>query len=393
MDNDKDLEIWKIKSLIKKLENIKGSGTSMISLVIPPGDQISRIQKMLIEEYGTASNIKSRVNRLSVLSAIVSTQQKLKLYSKIPENGLIIYCGTVLDDNNKEKKVSFDICPHKKVKTSLYLCDSKFHIDVLYSLLDEDQILGFIIIDGKSTILGRLRGNSREISHKLSVDLPKKHGRGGQSAVRFSRIRMEKRAIYMKKVSELAVQSFLHDNNTDVSGIILAGSAEFKNELLASNYFDIRVTRKIISVIDVANGGERGLDQALTACQDTLKDIRFIREKKIINYLFEEIAKNSGKYVFGFSETIEALKSGAIENIILWENLEVKIETISCLNLENNESTNFDYEIDDLLAEWIISNATNFGAKVCIISDKTPEGVQFIRGFGGLGGLLRYSLN
>ena len=35
---------------------------------------------MLNTEYGTASNIKSRVNRLSVLSAITSTQQKLKLF-------------------------------------------------------------------------------------------------------------------------------------------------------------------------------------------------------------------------------------------------------------------------------------------------------------------------
>lgn len=58
------------------------NGTSMISLIIPPRDQISRIAKMLADEYGTASNIKSRVNRQSVLSAITSTQQRLKLYNK-----------------------------------------------------------------------------------------------------------------------------------------------------------------------------------------------------------------------------------------------------------------------------------------------------------------------
>ena len=54
----------------------------MISLIIPPGDQISRVAKMLADEQGTASNIKSRVNRLSVLSAITSTLARLKLYSK-----------------------------------------------------------------------------------------------------------------------------------------------------------------------------------------------------------------------------------------------------------------------------------------------------------------------
>ena len=50
--------------------------------IIAPKDQISRVGKMLADEYGTASNIKSRVNRLSVLSAITSTQQRLKLYNR-----------------------------------------------------------------------------------------------------------------------------------------------------------------------------------------------------------------------------------------------------------------------------------------------------------------------
>jgi peptide chain release factor subunit 1 len=48
----------------------------MISLIIRPKDQMSRIVQKLQEEYGTASNIKSRVNRLSVLNAITSAQGK-----------------------------------------------------------------------------------------------------------------------------------------------------------------------------------------------------------------------------------------------------------------------------------------------------------------------------
>lgn len=66
------------------------NGTSMISLIIPPKDQISRVAKMLADEFGTASNIKSRVNRLSVLGAITSVQQRLKLYNKGKSNALSI---------------------------------------------------------------------------------------------------------------------------------------------------------------------------------------------------------------------------------------------------------------------------------------------------------------
>lgn len=49
--------------MANKLKLIFRNGTSMISLITPPKDQVSRINKMLADEYGTASNIKSRVNR------------------------------------------------------------------------------------------------------------------------------------------------------------------------------------------------------------------------------------------------------------------------------------------------------------------------------------------
>lgn len=64
----------------------------MISLIIPPKDQISRVSKMLADEFGTASNIKSRVNRLSVLGAITSVQHRLKLYTK----GIYIFIKVII---------------------------------------------------------------------------------------------------------------------------------------------------------------------------------------------------------------------------------------------------------------------------------------------------------
>lgn len=68
-------------------------------------EDLGKINHMLTTELGTANNIKSRVNRLSVLSAIKSTQEWVKLYNnKTPKNGLVIFCGTILMEGNKEKK-------------------------------------------------------------------------------------------------------------------------------------------------------------------------------------------------------------------------------------------------------------------------------------------------
>ena len=55
-------------------------------------------------------------------------------------------------------------------------------------------------MDGNGSLFGTLSGNTREVLHKFTVDLPKKHGRGGQSALRFARLRMEKRHNYVRKV-------------------------------------------------------------------------------------------------------------------------------------------------------------------------------------------------
>lgn len=52
-----------------------------------------------------------------MLAAITSTQQRLKLYNRVPPNGLVLFVGTILTDEGKEKKVSFDFEPHKPINT------------------------------------------------------------------------------------------------------------------------------------------------------------------------------------------------------------------------------------------------------------------------------------
>jgi peptide chain release factor subunit 1 len=411
-EEDKAIEQWKVKKLIKNLEAARGNGTSMISLIIPPKDQVSIHNKKLAEEYGTASNIKSRVNRLSVLDAITSTQQRLKLYNKIPDNGLVIYCGTVMTDDGKEKKVTIDFEPFKPINTSLYLCDNKFHTEPLSDLLESDDKFGFVVMDGNGSLFGTLTGNTRNVLHKMTVELPKKHGRGGQSALRFARLRMEKRHNYVRKVGELAVQFFITNDRPNVTAIILAGSADFKSELSTSDLLDPRLQAVVIKIVDVAYGGESGFNQAIELSQDCLSNVKFIREKKVIDQFFEEIAQDSGKFVFGVEETIKAMEMGATKMIIVWENLEYnryefKNPTTGELNVmilgpEQEKDPKYftdpatgaklEFESQALL-EWLANTFKKYGTTLEIVTNKSQEGSQFVKGFGGIGGILRYQMN
>ena len=82
-------------------------------------------------------------------------------------------------------------------------------------------------------------------------------------------MRMEKRHNYVRKVAETAVQLFLTNDKANVSGLILAGSADFKTELSQSDMFDQRLQAKIIKLVDVSYGGENGFNQVSTpvSCQ------------------------------------------------------------------------------------------------------------------------------
>lgn len=48
---------------------------------------------------------------------------------------------------------------------------------------------------------------------------------------------------------------------------------------------------------------------------------------------------------------------------------------------------------NELLSEWVVDNFREFGATLEFITDKSTEGSQFVRGFGGIGGMLRYQMD
>lgn len=69
---------------------------------------------------------------------------------------------------------------------------------------------------------------------------------------------MEKRHNNVRKTAELATHIFIKPQTSqpNVSGLVLAGSAEFKTELSQSDMFDPRLQAKILNVVDVSYGGE-----------------------------------------------------------------------------------------------------------------------------------------
>lgn len=400
--NEEAVEIWKMMKFIHKMKECRGNGTSVISLIMPPNSQIPLINKLLTEEYGTATNIKSRVNRLSVLDAITTAQQRLKLYNRVPPNGLLLFSGAILTEDGKEKRIVIDFEPFRPINTSLYMCDNRFHVDCLNELLQDQNSFGFIVMNGDGCLFGTVQGNTKTVLQKISVELPKKHARGGQSAARFARLRLEARHNYLHKVADLAVHHFITNDQCNVRGIILAGSADFKTELSRSDLFDPRLQTKVIQIVDISYGGESGFQQAIQLSTEALENLRFVQERKVLQKFFQEIQLDTGKYFFGLDDTLKALDMGAVETLLVWDQHPLELSLVK--NRETGEETiRLPEQTEDpkfhepagtiLFSDWISAHFKEFGTSLEFVSDASSEGTQFVKGFSGIGGVLRWPVN
>lgn len=76
--------------------------------------------------------------------------------------------------------------------------------------------------------------------------------------------------------------------------------------------------------MDVSYGGENGFNQAIELAAESLQNVKFIQEKKLIGRYFDEISQDTGKYCFGVEDTLKGLELGAVETLICWENLDIQ---------------------------------------------------------------------
>jgi peptide chain release factor subunit 1 len=106
------------------------------------------------------------------------------------------------------------------------------------------------------------------------------------------------------------------------------------------------------------------------------------------------------------------LEASACDIVIVFENLEItrwvfKSSTGSEVILHTNKEQSADRQLfqdketgqemelidQGSFLEWLAENYQNYGATLEFVSDRSSEGNQFVKGFGGIGAILRYKLN
>jgi peptide chain release factor subunit 1 len=319
IEKQDSVKLYKIRKTLEDLSQKSGRGTELISVYIPKGKQLHEIISTLQQEQGTADNIKSDLTRSHVVDSLGKVVQRLKLYKKTPERGLVMFCGALPPEEGgplgSEVVTVWEVDPPKDLNQYLYRCDDHFHVDILKDMLKDDNLIGFLAIDAKDAGWGLLYGDKIEVLGQTGSGVAGKHRQGGQSAKRFQKLREMELSYFYNRVAQTTREYFI--DIYPVKGLIISGPGPTKEDFINGNYLEYRLQNNIISTIDASYSGSEGIREAFAKSSDILGNFRLVEEKKLVEDLFREINGNSGKGSYGLQEVIEYLKNNVVKTLII----------------------------------------------------------------------------
>lgn len=419
LDSEQDYRRYLLKKKLDVLKNKKGFHTALISLFIPPGRKISDVTGYLKSEIGESSNIKSKTNKKNVIDSITALLGQLRNIKEAPENGLIMYSGQIPEDNKPgtEKSELYIIEPPEPLTTFKYYCASEFLLEPLYDMVIEKGTYGIINIENKEAAIGWVRGPHLEICKTFTSGIHSKHNAGGQSQRRLERLIEEGAQNFYKHVSEVANTIFLEIED-DLLGIFVSGAGMSKQKFVKKGVLDYRLQDKIIDFVDVSYSGEAGVRETVIKIQDKLQDLRYIREKKLFGEFMEHIAKDDGLATYGENDVRSAITMGAVDKILLSEEVDKTRLFMHCENCGFEEQRTIDPKNIDSIAdnikskecpqckshlyqvvkeEDIVENLGNLakeqGSKIEMLSSETEGGTSLLQTFGGIAAILRFNVS
>ncbi len=413
-----DLKVYKTRKLLEYLKDKKGFHTELVSLYIPPDRKLSDVTNYLKNEVSESQNIKSKLTRKNVLDSISSLLGQLKNYNDVPENGLVMFSGAIPQNNTPgtEKNELYIIEPPDIIPTFRYHCASEFLLWPLEEMLSPKETYGLIVIGRKESAVGYVRGNKVEVVREFTSGIHGKHRAGGQSQRRYERLIEEGEKRFYRRISDELNELFL--SMEDLKGIFIGGPGPSKEKFYNDESLDYRLREKILDVVDLGYGGSEGIRALLEKVKEKIEDVKYIREKKVMQQFMKEISNESGLANYGLEEVEKALNYGAVDTLILSEKVDQLRVTLECSNCDHDKNiiipedqydkleiesqdeicpkcSSNSYKIIEKknLVEYLGEIAETTGSNVEILSTETEEGDTLYSTFGGIVAILRYKLS
>ena len=401
-----DKQRYEFQKVIEELREYRGSGTQLVTIYVPPERQISDVVAHVTQEHSEASNIKSKDTRTSVQDALKSIKDRLKYYDTPPENGLVLFSGAIDTGGGQSEMITRVLeNPPQPIQSFRYHCDSEFLTEPLEDMLADNGLFGLIVLDRRESNVGWLRGKRVEPVKSATSLVPGKQRKGGQSAQRFARLRLEAIDNFYQEVAGMADELFVPERH-EMDGILVGGPSPTKDEFLDGDYLHHELGDLVLGKFDVAYTDESGLYDLVDAASEVLAEHEMLADKQVMEEFFQEL--HDGELAtYGFEPTRENLIMGSVDRLLISEDLRRDVVVYECPDgreayefLDKSEPTP-EHECPDgtVLEEGeredaidhLMEIADQRGSETVFVSTDFEKGEQLLDAFGGVAGLLRYS--
>ena len=406
-----DRKKYEFRKVIEDLKNYEGSGTQLVTIYVPDDRQVSDVVAHVTQEHSEAANIKSKQTRTNVQDALTSIKDRLRYYDTYPpENGMVLFSGAVDSGGGQTEMVTKVLEePPQPVESFRYHCDSNFLTGPLEEMLTDKGLYGLVVLDRREANVGWLKGKRIEPVKSASSLVPGKQRKGGQSAQRFARLRLEAIDNFYQEVAGMANDLFVPKRH-DLEGILVGGPSPTKDEFLDGDYLHHEIQEKVLGKFDVSYTDESGLRELVDNAEDALADAEVVKDKRQMEEFFKEL--HAGELAtYGFAETRENLMMGSVDRLLISEDLRKDVLTYECPECGNTDremidrrkatpghtcsACGADVEATDEdredAIEHLMSLAEQRGTETKFISTDFEKGEQLYNAFGGVAGILRYN--
>ena len=402
----------KARNALEDLSNMRGMGTELVTVIIPPDRAIHDVRQQLSQELGQASNIKSKQTKKHVSDAIESAISSINNMKATPENGIALFTGHVIVGNNKTRMTTIVIDdPPEPFRSFRYRCDSTFEVTQLEDMLIDKTCYGILVIDRGEAAYGLASGKSVHCQEEIQSNIMGKHRQGGQSAQRFERLIEEHAQKFFKRTAEHASNYWLGliDN---MEGIIIGGPGHTKDQVLKGDFFHHEIAKLVRKpTFDVGYSNESGLRELVQRAGGLMHEIELDAERQLVNQFLAEIMQQHPKATYGEMMVRSALEQGAVDTLLLSEGLRKIRQAYTCRQCQHGWQITADRLVEippcpscSAASDQVRENPENTitlmdeltlmaghsSSKVKLISMDTEEGATLMEAFAGLAALLRY---
>jgi len=402
----------KAKNALDDLSGMRGMGTELVTVIIPPDRAIHDVRQQLSQELGQAANIKSKQTKKHVSDAIESAVSSINNMRETPPNGIAIFTGHVIVGNNKTRMTTIVLDdPPEPFRSFRYRCDSTFEVTQLEDMLIDKTCYGIFVIDRGEAAYGLASGKSVHCQEEMQSNIMGKHRQGGQSAQRFERLIEEHAHKFFKRAAEHASNYWLGlmDN---MEGIIIGGPGATKDQVLKGEFFHHEVAKLVRKpTFDVGYSNESGLRELVQRAGGLMHEIELDAERQLVDRFLSEIMQQHPKATYGEMMLRSALEQGAVDTLLLSESLRKVRQGYTCRQCQHDwqvtverlveipqcpscnaaaDQVREDPDNTISLMDELTELAGHSSSNVKLISMDTEEGATLMEAFGGLAALLRY---